>query len=371
MSPLPFAITGRGLLVTVVGLYLVSAIGLFAVDLQPAIPWSYMFMFFFGFIPLSWTLFRLLDGAEQEFPPDDWTLPPLAIVAGVAISLVYRPTHEWFLIACVPPLLYSLYSLYRATSTTRWQMVTAALTLLIGYGAVWNVNYTLCALLHDRTYDAWMLDFDRQLLGMLSGSTPEVAGLYPLITTKWLWYPLENCYAIVFVELFVVMFVMWRTGRNVSEFLAAVFATYFLAAAVFSCFPVIGGSTFYPETVRSELQGTLTDVMFQAMLRDLNAVRDRAPLDGAAYFVGLPSLHVALSVLMQWYLRSRRFVFWAFLPINGMMLASTWLLGWHYLADVVTGVLVVPIALWILSQINAIVARWSATPFDTEPTISV
>jgi len=59
----------------------------------------------------------------------------------------------------------------------------------------------------------------------------------------------------------------------------------------------------------------------------------------AGGLVAFPSFHVAWAVLVVDAARGRRELFWPALALNALVVASTVLLGWHFLVDVPAGIL--------------------------------
>ena len=90
--------------------------------------------------------------------------------------------------------------------------------------------------------------------------------------------------------------------------------------------------------VRGEWQGTATYGLMQKMATEFLAVKASQPVNGFGYFVAMPSLHVAVAVVLQATWRHRPVRFWSFLPVNLAVCASTVVLGYHYLLDLPGGV---------------------------------
>ena len=75
------------------------------------------------------------------------------------------------------------------------------------------------------------------------------------------------------------------------------------------------------------------------MLADVEAVRHGAqPVTGFGYFIALPSLHAALATVCQCALRPHRSTFWFLMPVNVLLLISTFVLGQHYVVDTALGI---------------------------------
>lgn len=62
--------------------------------------------------------------------------------------------------------------------------------------------------------------------------------------------------------------------------------------------------------------------------------------------IAFPSFHVAWSVLATYAAQPRKFIFYSFVLLNAVVIASTVLLGWHYLVDVPAGILLALLCLW-------------------------
>lgn len=77
-------------------------------------------------------------------------------------------------------------------------------------------------------------------------------------------------------------------------------------------------------------------------------VLGRGSLDGVITF---PSFHAAAAVLLAWAFRPLPVLGWCALGLNGVMLASTVVIGGHYIVDVVAGSLVAAASLGIALRI--------------------
>jgi hypothetical protein len=68
----------------------------------------------------------------------------------------------------------------------------------------------------------------------------------------------------------------------------------------------------------------------------VHAARPGATLAGG--MIAFPSFHVAWSVLATDAARARRALFWPVAALNAVVIASTVLLGWHFLVDALAGI---------------------------------
>src|SRR5438094_152023 len=105
-------------------------------------------------------------------------------------------------------------------------------------------------------------------------------------------------------------------------------------------YPAVSPCVYYPESFRAGYEGTMAAALGHSLAADYVALRRGLPLSGFGYFVAIPSMHVAMAVILQASLVGSRAHFWTFLPVNLLLVSSTVVLGQHYLIDVPAGVLV-------------------------------
>jgi membrane-associated phospholipid phosphatase len=112
------------------------------------------------------------------------------------------------------------------------------------------------------------------------------------------------------------------------------FGCYLLGLLAFLAYPAVGPCIAYPESLDPAYQTPLTADLMRQMAVEYRAAIAGGAVNGFAYFVALPSLHVAVATLLQLFWAPHRIQFWTFLPVNLLMAASTVVLGYHYLVDV-------------------------------------
>ncbi len=67
--------------------------------------------------------------------------------------------------------------------------------------------------------------------------------------------------------------------------------------------------------------------------------------------IAFPSFHVIWCILLAYALKRKKIIFYPIVLLNTFIIASTVLLGWHYLVDVVGGFAVAILAIWIAETI--------------------
>ena len=329
--------------------YAVSLLALLLMGIVPGVPWSILLGFVVHLIPMALTIVWLLTRADQRLVQTTWARlawPPIGIIAGLLLV--------WFLNCTANPAVMVALSLFAV-----WQLVAGSArpfvqrlllsvaVLLLGYGTVWNINYLAGALLpleslHDRT----LLDFDIALYREWLGHDVEGAiGLYPVIQDAAALRFLEHAYMLYYDEIFIVLFALLYTGANVTRFLSIMFGSFLVGIPIFLAYPTIGPFTYAPETIQIAWHGSSTFKLMQGVLNDWLALREGAMLKGYGYFIAMPSMHVAIATVLQVFAWNCKPVFWLILPINVLLFASTFLLGWHYVLDAPAGLAVAGITL--------------------------
>mgnify|MGYP002814273797 CR=1 FL=1 len=107
-------------------------------------------------------------------------------------------------------------------------------------------------------------------------------------------------------------------------------------------YPVLGPHIYYPESLDAARESV---GLAEGMRLDYLAARAGGPLSGYGYFIAIPSLHVMLAMYCQAALFPYRALFNVFFPINVLVIASTFLLGYHYVLDIVPSIVIMMICI--------------------------
>jgi membrane-associated phospholipid phosphatase len=331
-----------GILICLFG---ISAMGLSFLGIHPVLPWRFLLLIMVVLIPYSYCVTKGIFFLQEWLPLRPRFLPPIGIFLGFLLVLGYRVGNPYFQVACLLMIIAVILDVLRWKPGMNRFLFGSILVLFLGYGAVWNSNYLLARLTMGRLHDPTILRIDLALYGWIYGHPVDQVGLFPLFESRFFFQILENAYLMLFAEIFVVLFVMFRKEENIVPFFSSVFLCYFLGLAFFFLYPVVGPCIQYPETFRSVYHGTQTHHLMRGMASEYLAIRQASSLNGFGYFVALPSLHVAIAVVMQRFLSFSPFHFWVFFPVNVLLSVSTVLLGYHYFLDLPSGILLAFIVL--------------------------
>jgi len=187
----------------------------------------------------------------------------------------------------------------------------------------------LIPLIHPRDYDDVLAAIDYRFLGV-----------YPTVWIERLTWPpltevLQLTYSTYYFLPIVLGIALWRSGRfeDFSYWVFIVALGFYISYIGYIAVPAIG-PRFLPAIVQAQTF-PLTGVWLFKSVREL--------LDHAEGITRdcFPSGHTELTLLVLIYARAlHRRVFWWLLPVGTGIILSTVYLRYHYVIDVVAGVLV-------------------------------
>jgi membrane-associated phospholipid phosphatase len=297
--------------------------------LSPAIPVSFLPFLFLSVFPAAWLAGVVFPSLMQRYFPRT-PKPVWCYALGIAGLLLCL--HRWWI--PIPLLLICLWRFGRDMPRPQWSMLLQIIALVgLGYGIVWNTNYLLASHV-DRRFDALLLTIDRKLLGGVPAE-----GMYPIFSWQPLNLVLEYAYAALFVEVIAVaLYLMPRcSARELRQVIHGLFLCYACGVFGFLIFPAIGPCLAFPETLRLAEYSATSRLMLEGMLKEYRALQSGEAMSGFAYFIAVPSLHVAAATYLQCMLPAASTLRRLLLPLNILLSASTVLLGYHYIIDVPTG----------------------------------
>ncbi len=340
-------------------LYMVTFIAMKAVGLRVTVPLSFVMVALSLFAPLAWFLVSLARRAESQPWFQSRRGAAFAVVAGLAILMSYQYTsvlYLGFVLGALLPIAGMAW--WRADRQSKREFLATGFALFLGYGAVWNMNYLAARYIGAHTFDPQLLELEGTLFSWLLG-VAQTPGMYPLIHHSLIVKLLENAYGFLYTELFIVLFLL-RNQVERAELLITTFCCYFVGVLCFLLFPAYGPTVITPRLLNPAMHGGDTHSLLQLMIRELRAtVMTPRELRGFSYFGSLPSMHVAMAVLMQVYLWRKGPAFWSMLPINLLMILSTVVLGWHYAIDVLTGLVLAVVACVVQQPVASLIDRCS------------
>lgn len=176
-------------------------------------------------------------------------------------------------------------------------------------------------------------------------------------------YPLLNevffrVYNMVLPQMAILLVILAWTGRveQVYRYCLAVGIGALIAIAIWAAFPSLGAKSLH--TLPAWVEARLSLSVTTQYGRDLLALMQNGPgyitpsdLRG---LIAFPSYHGVLALLLIWFARPIRWLFWPFLVINSVVLISTPIQGGHHLVDVLAALPVTGLALLLAGEFRRI-----------------
>ncbi len=219
-------------------------------------------------------------------------------------------------------------------------IVPAALYLFWGLILVSAYNDIAVASRPNVTFDGAFNRIDSWLLHGMTVSGLAHGAIHRL--PGWFYKAVEFVYYFcMFPQVGAAMLLLaFRCGRKETlRFTVALLTAYYLAIGIFWLWPTqgpfficAGHFADFPASLRTrELQQVLSEKV--AALWAGHGIG----VIGLDYYIAFPSMHIAIPAIVAVFLRRWRRVFYALLAVDAMIVATVILLEWHYVLDVIGG----------------------------------
>lgn len=303
-------------------------------------PWKFLLVIGTIFIPLAYFITFGGFWLQKNISQYPWLLRISGILSGFYLLTVYRFDKPIVLI-----ILWSLSVAFLVVHIAKWGFTTvkplfaAFVSIELGFCVISNLNYMALQQVITRLKDASLYRLDLAIYSFCFGRPMDYSGIFPLMNSKILFDLFQNAYLILWLGAFLVFFIISFKKESVSNFLYALLGCYLIGLLIFLVYPTVGPCIYYPESLRVEYQQTMAYTAMQAMAKGYHSVKQQSPkYNELGYFVAFPSLHVAVAVVIQYFLRNSEIHFWIFLPISLAVIVSIFYLGFHYFIDAPAGV---------------------------------
>lgn len=231
-------------------------------------------------------------------------------------------------ISMLPAILYhdrKLYEKRNAALMLPWEFLLVA---IIPPMAVLSVQFTF------PLRDMLFAKMDRAL-GISVPTIANWVSAHPVLN-----HISDRSYDALYLLLPAAMLLPPLLGKRAAaeQFVVANAATFLISFPLFTVFPAIG------PWVGSQFAGSAPQKACEATVLALHSGSKTAAVVGIVCF---PSFHVIWALLSAWALWSVRFLRILASALAGVVVISTVTTGWHYVVDVIAGVLVTAVSLKI------------------------
>ncbi len=164
---------------------------------------------------------------------------------------------------------------------------------------------------------------------------------------------LNGVYTSILSAMMVVLglLVVMRRFDRIRELLLINGALGLLGIVFCTFLPAVGAYAYYSPAV--ELVGNIPSAAGRYHLEHFNGVRSGELLSftyrETIGIITFPSFHTIVPVLLLWSLR-RTWAFWPAFPVSVIMIVSTISIGGHHLADIIAGIALCIISIWLYAK---------------------
>lgn len=219
-----------------------------------------------------------------------------------------------------------------------------------GLVLVFAYNDVIATLRNPAAYDWLFLKMDSFLLrgGTVSGLAQTLGKHIPVSGFSLI----ENIYFSMFDQLGAGLIIvsMCLGLKSGLRYVGTLLTAYYLALALFFLWPSMGPfftclghfSHFPPSlTTFTSQQGAIWKAKLLA-----SPYRKFSRVD-TDYFIAFPCLHIAQPIVTLWFLRRWRRMVWFLVAYDVLLIPAILFLEWHYIVDLLGGVLVAIVAIWL------------------------
>ncbi len=224
-----------------------------------------------------------------------------------------------------------------------------ALYLVAGFLLVSAYNVIIVSVHFGFAYDAAFNAMDRWILHgwSVSDLSHWAVRTFPLPFFQFL----EFIYFGMFPQIgAAIILVTLYDGKNQGlQFVGTILTAYYLTLGLFYLWPSHGPYYLCPGHF-SRFPDTLVIYSIQNILiKDALALWNHVPIQRIStdYFIAFPCMHIAQPVIVAWFLRRWKRMLIVLCAYDALLIVSILLLEWHYLVDIIGGILVAGIAIAI------------------------
>ena len=223
-------------------------------------------------------------------------------------------------------------------------VLISALYMFVGFLLVFAYNDVVLSLRFFASADATLNSMDQWLLRGLSVS--QICAWAATNLPISAFHVLEFIYFGMFAQIGAALILVSAfAGRRMGlRFVGTVFVAYYLALAIFYLWPsqgpyyLSGGKIPSVLLVRSFQTQSLVNSAALWNHKQINLI-------STDYYIAFPCMHIAQPLIVMWFLRRSRRILAVLAIYNILLLPAIILLEWHYLVDILGGLVVGAIAI--------------------------
>jgi hypothetical protein len=228
-------------------------------------------------------------------------------------------------------------------------ILISALYLFVGFLLVLAYNTIIVSARFNFATDAVFNSMDKWLLH--GWSVPDLAHwavrTFPMSFFRFL----EFIYFGMFPQIgaAIVLVSVYYGKKRALQFVGTILTAYYFALAIFWLWPSQGPYTQCPAHFSQFPSSLQVYAVQRVSILHALALWKRHPIDRIStdYLIAFPCMHIAQPLIVMWFLRRWKRMLIVLSSYDLLLLGSIFLLEWHYVVDVLGGILVAAIAIYI------------------------
>jgi hypothetical protein len=224
--------------------------------------------------------------------------------------------------------------------------------LFIGIVVVFSFQHGIAGLKFAGAYDPFFKHLDRVIF---HADVSQMSHAALAFLPGWAARIFEYAYYSLFMQIGGALVITAVAGgrKQALQYVATLLVGYYVALACFSLWPTIGPfsvcPTHYSEYPTSLRTFTIQETILAKarLLWQHNLVPGVRQVNLIDYYIGFPCMHVGLPLIAIWSLRKWRRMAVILIAYDLLLVTAIVVLEWHYLVDLVGGVVVAILAILV------------------------
>jgi hypothetical protein len=264
---------------------------------------------------------------------------------GVYLGLV------WISVALVSTELYDRgEAKLRTVARPVVSVILPAMYLFGGLIIVFVYNHLIAAVRDPGGYDWLFLKMDSYLLH--GGTISDLARKVSLRLSSRTFAFTEIVYYRMFdqVGAAILLISVSQGAKRGLRLVGTLLTAYYIALLMFYLWPSMGPFYTCPDHFAHFPQWLVTYGTQQNLVSNVKFLAGQYKGLGQVntdYFIAFPSLHIALTIMVLWFMRRWKRIVWVLIAYDVVLVPAILLLEWHYVVDLIGGAAVAAIAIWI------------------------
>ena len=274
----------------------------------------------------------------------------ISLYFGLPISLPASKSLAFTGLGNLVPMLIVVAGLLITLVTQRAGRTLYFATALIAYGAILIMHFNIKLWVHVINPSLWDEEFwriDEMLRPLVSGSIIFHNGLATFIG------PVDWLYLFAFLAMFVCSIIVHssRSFLVFREMILTAMLVHVLGGLSYLVTPALGPFIYEPgvNALETQRQIFMLAAHEAALPGGISWFQTQGSEFLATGLAAMPSLHVASSAVFVYYAwKHERHLSWFYLPLFGFIMIEAVATRWHYLVDIVAGLGLTAVAIFIV-----------------------